>query len=123
MLTSVCAALRTASTATPSTSPASSPFHDSRLPMNTKRNTESTSPSAPKLRCAWLSMMRRSRATTPNASAASSGERCRLCARPVSSSTRKAKVTVVLSLLVASRFSIGAMKPITAPATSESPIT
>ena len=91
--------------------------------MKTNRNTASRSPSTPKLRCAWLSMMRRSRATAPNASAASSGESCRLCAMPASSSTQIAKVTVVLWLLVARRFNAGAITPTTAPASSESTIT
>ena len=68
-------------------------------------------------------MMRRSRATAPNASAASRGESCRLCVMPLSSNTQIAKVTVVLWLLVASRFSAGAITPATAPASSDSTIT
>ena len=119
-LTRTCEALRASSALMPSSRPPSNPFHDSRLPMNTNKNTVSRSPSAPKLRCAGLRMMRRSRATAPNASAASNGERCSVCAMPVSSSTRIAKVTVEPWLLVVSRFSHGAITPNTAPATSDS---
>ena len=42
---------------------------------NTNSTTVSSSPSAPKLRCAWLKATRRWRAIRPKASAATTGDR------------------------------------------------